>query len=46
MIDGRAHVVPEDVQAVLPSVASHRLNALEGDTNEHVRALLEGVAIP
>jgi len=46
MIDGRAHVVPEDVQAVLPSVASHRLNALEGDTTEQVRALLEGVAIP
>ena len=46
MIDGRAHVVPEDVQAVLPSVAGHRLNALEGDSAEHVRALLEGVAIP
>ena len=46
MIDGRAHVIPEDVQAVLPSVAGHRLNALEGDSAEHVRALLGGVAIP
>jgi MoxR-like ATPase len=27
LIDGRGHVVPEDVQAVLPSVVEHRLRA-------------------
>ena len=25
LLDGRSHVVPEDVQAVLPSVVEHRL---------------------
>ncbi len=46
MIDGRAQVVPEDVQAVLPSVAGHRLTSLEGDTARQLRELIEGVAIP
>jgi MoxR-like ATPase len=30
LLDGRAHVIPEDVQAVLPSVVGHRLQAVEG----------------
>jgi MoxR-like ATPase len=46
MIDGRAQVVPEDLQAVLPSVAGHRLNSLDGDNDSLVRDLIEGVAVP
>jgi len=46
MIDGRAQVVPEDVQAVLPSVAGHRLNSLEGDDGDQLESLVESVAIP
>lgn len=46
MVDGRAQVVPEDVQAVLPSVAGHRLNSLEGDGSDHIEGLIESVAIP
>jgi len=46
MIDGRAQVVPEDVQAVLPSVAGHRLNWLDGDNADHIGELVKGVAIP
>lgn len=46
MIDGRAQVVPEDVQAVLPSVAGHRLNSLDGDDGDQLESLIESVAIP
>ena len=46
MVDGRAQVVPEDVQAVLPSVAGHRLNWLDGENADHIGELLESVAIP
>jgi MoxR-like ATPase len=46
MIDGRSQVVPEDVQAVLPSVAGHRLNSLEGDDGDQLESLVESVAIP
>ena len=46
MIDGRRQVVPEDVQAVLPSVAGHRLNSLEGESDGLIRDLIEGVAVP
>jgi MoxR-like ATPase len=46
MIDGRAQVVPEDVQAVLPSVAGHRLNWLDADGADHIEELVESVAIP
>jgi MoxR-like ATPase len=49
LMDGRAHVVPEDVQAVLPGVVGHRL----GSTGDTVRSsddiaarLIEQVAIP
>ena len=31
LIDGRAHVLPDDIQAVLPSVAVHRLRASVAD---------------
>jgi len=46
MIDGRAQVVPEDVQAVLPGVAGHRLNSIDGDSDELIDGLVESVAIP
>jgi len=46
MIDGRGQVVPEDVQAVLPSVAGHRLNSIEGDSDDLIASLVESVAIP
>ena len=49
LMDGRSHVVPEDVQAVLPGVVGHRL----ASTGETVRSsaatavrLIEQVAIP
>lgn len=37
-MEGRAHVVPEDVQAVLPAVGAHRLRA-SGDFHGDGRAL-------
>ena len=46
MVDGRAQVIPEDVQAVLPSVAGHRLNSLDGEGDDHLENLVESVAIP
>jgi len=49
-LDGRAHVVPEDVQAVLPAVAAHRLQAADDggrlEAAEIARRLIEAVAIP
>lgn len=43
----RAHVLPEDVQAVLPAIALHRLPALEQTTpDEAARALLQAVPLP
>ncbi len=50
LLDERDAVIPEDVQAVLPGVTSHRLQAVgeyskqNGDTL--VRELIEAVAIP
>jgi MoxR-like ATPase len=46
MIDGRAQVVPEDVQAILPAVAAHRLHRIEGDDDPQLRRLIESVSIP
>lgn len=45
---GRAEVLPEDVQAVLPAVTGHRLRspAGEADTDALAQALLASVAIP
>ncbi|GAB1266325.1 AAA family ATPase [Aurantivibrio infirmus] len=34
LIDGRRHVIPEDVQAVTPAVVGHRV-AQSGDTTDH-----------
>jgi len=47
LIDERHQVIPEDVQAVLPAVAGHRLSSHEGSTTEaSVQKLIEAVAIP
>jgi MoxR-like ATPase len=47
-LEGRDKVIPEDVQAVLPGVATHRLRpALEGVRRVDIGAqLIEAVAIP
>jgi MoxR-like ATPase len=50
LLDDRGHVLPEDVQAVLPAVVNHRLRPASGDA-EHgpaamVDALLRQVPIP
>ncbi|BCK88173.1 hypothetical protein MIZ01_1974 [Sideroxyarcus emersonii] len=50
LIDGRNAVIPEDVQAVLPGVASHRLQSVQdmqvSDGDKLARELIEAVAIP
>jgi len=48
-LDGRDMVLPDDVQAVLPAVARHRLRSAQGGSyarNEDIAALLQSVAIP
>jgi MoxR-like ATPase len=49
-LDGRDAVIPEDVQAVLPGVVSHRLQAIgeyaKQNSDVLVRELIEAVAIP
>jgi len=40
-------VLPEDVQAVLPSVVGHRLQSAAGQTGAEIgRRLLNDVAVP
>jgi MoxR-like ATPase len=50
LLDGRDAVIPEDVQAVLPGVVSHRLQAVgeysKRNSDVLVRELIEAVAIP
>ncbi|MFA9460201.1 AAA family ATPase [Thiohalorhabdus sp. Cl-TMA] len=50
LVDGRQAVLPEDVQAVFPAVAAHRLHPLpseEGRSSlEHTAAVMDEVAIP
>lgn len=48
LMQGRTHVVPEDLQTVLPSVAGHRLvpsNDFAGDSHALVRTLLTRVDV-
>jgi MoxR-like ATPase len=49
-LDGRGFVMPEDIQAVLPSVVAHRLQTASGqrarDAEEVAARLLSQVAIP
>lgn len=47
LLEGRDHVLPEDIQAVLPSIVSHRLQRREEDSPEDwVDQLIHQVAIP
>ena len=50
LLNERNAVIPEDVQAVLPGVVSHRLQATDDyarqSSDELVRKLIEAVAIP
>lgn len=46
LIDGRAQVVPEDVQAVFASVAGHRLSTVDDHADHSLQQLLESVTIP
>ncbi|WP_166265870.1 AAA family ATPase [Marinobacter caseinilyticus] len=46
LMDGRHHVLPDDIQAVFPSVAEHRLEQGEaGKSVERVRELLNTVPV-
>ncbi len=48
LMQGRDHVVPEDVQTILPGVIGHRLLAMseEPNTEALVKQLIEEIAIP
>ena len=52
MLDGRNHVLPDDVQAVMPAVAGHRLRPAKGGAlsyrarAEVVAELMQSVAVP
>ncbi|MGD9944455.1 MAG: AAA family ATPase [Burkholderiaceae bacterium] len=52
LLDGRNHVLPDDVQAVLPAVAGHRLRPAKGGVLSHraraemVAELIKAVAVP
>ena len=46
LMRARDFVVPEDVQAVLPAVAGHRLQALDEDGRPAATELLQAVAVP
>ena len=52
LLDGRNHVLPDDVQAVLPAVAGHRLRPAKGGAASHraraelVAELIKAVAVP
>ena len=43
LTDGRAHVLPDDVQAVLASVASHRLRTGAGDDVRDITAVVDAL---
>jgi MoxR-like ATPase len=46
LLEGRAMVVPEDVQAVFPAVAGHRLTGGARAGALQAQALLRAVALP
>jgi MoxR-like ATPase len=48
-LDGRDHVLPDDVQPVFPGVAAHRLRSTQGGaaaSDEEIAALLRSVPLP
>ncbi len=52
MLDGRNHVLPDDVQAVITAVAGHRLKPAKGHAGSHraraeiVSGIVKGVSVP
>lgn len=50
LLDGRDHVLPEDVQAVLPGIIAHRLrptdDSARADVETAAAALIEAVPLP
>jgi MoxR-like ATPase len=48
LLQGRDHVLPEDIQTVLPGVVNHRLNQVGGgaDSASPAAALIEQVPVP
>jgi MoxR-like ATPase len=52
LLDGRNHVLPDDVQAVITPVAGHRLRPAKGAATSHraraelVAELVKSVAVP
>ncbi len=48
LMDGRGHVLPEDVQEIIPAVVAHRLGVQDAQSEELARAeqLIEAVPIP
>jgi MoxR-like ATPase len=50
LLDGRDHVLPEDIQAVLPGVIGHRLKPTDDTARTDVEAvaaaLIEAVPLP
>ena len=52
MLDGRNHVLPDDVQAVVTAVAGHRLRPSKGSAGSHraraeiVSGIVKGVSVP
>jgi len=52
LLDGRNHVLPDDVQAVMPAVAGHRLRPVKGGAlsyrgrSELVAELVQSVPVP
>ena len=44
-IDGRTAVLPDDIQAVLPAVAGHRLRSSNTDSDAIVAPLLKNIAV-
>jgi len=45
MLHGREHVLPDDVQAVFPAVASHRLEQANGGGSQVTRQLIDRVPV-
>lgn len=46
ILNERDYVIPEDVQAVLPSVIRHRLYPVDPDATKTIDVILQDVAIP
>ena len=47
-MDGRGHVLPEDIQEIIPAVVAHRLGAQDAQSEQLALAeqLIEAVPIP